>query len=85
MKKLNTAQRVEILLKEGVDQPDNWYGIKEFQQSAGSGGDFWEAENNRLYRHHVAETEFLLDIIRELREQVLVLEENPYVKYKKED
>lgn len=79
-KPLNIAQRVEILLREGVDNPKKWaavHGYEEPNQFTTMAYD-WCAEWQKLRDHHLVETKFLFDVIRELCEQVNSLEEQRY-------
>ena len=65
--KLTIEQRVDVLLREGVDKPKKWMKVHGYREpEAGSGGDFWEEEYQRLRSHHLDETMFLFDVIREL-------------------
>ena len=72
-KSLNTAQRVEILLREGVESIA-WYGVKAYKEQDCVGGDAWAAEHSTLYKHHQDEVAFLKQIIAELCEQVKALD-----------
>lgn len=72
-KPLNIAQRVEILLREGVESTA-WYDVKAYKEQDCIGGDAWEAEHNKLYKHHCVEVAFLKKIIVELCEQVKALD-----------
>jgi len=76
-KPLNIAQCVEILLREGVDKPETWMAVKPYvaQDTHCVGGDAWGAEAAMLAKHHVKETTFLFEIIKELCEQVKTLDE----------
>jgi hypothetical protein len=69
---LNVEHRVDILIKEGVDKPKKWatvHGYVEpeipvmFEGCAECG---WYQEWTRLRAHHLDETKFLFDVIREL-------------------
>ncbi len=77
-KPLNIAQRVEILLREGVENPKKWATVHGYEDPAEPvvAGDPRAADEwQRLRTHHLAETNFLFDIIKELCEQVNSLEE----------
>lgn len=76
-KPVNVAQRVEILLKDGVDKPGKWMPLKAYKPNLADcvGGDAWSAEWEKLSKHHDEETTFLLDVIREMREQILSMDE----------
>lgn len=73
-KPLNIAQRVEILLREGVESTA-WYGVEGYKEKDCVGGDAWESEHNVLYKHHQHEVAFLKQIVKELCEQVKALDE----------
>lgn len=78
-KALNTAQRVEILLKEGVEKPETWAKVHGYEEPTPSRSDDWEGwagEWQRLRDHHLTETKFLFDVIREMREQILSQQES---------
>lgn len=64
--KKDIADHVNILLREGIDATDQWMTIKPFKAQTGVGGDFWEAEYQMLNDHHVQETKFLFEVIKEL-------------------
>lgn len=67
-KPLTIEQRVELLLREGVDRPEKWASVHGYTEPEETpvGGDAWQDEYWRLRKHHLEETEFLFDIIREL-------------------
>jgi hypothetical protein len=67
-KPLNIAQRVEILLREGIDNPKKWATVHGYEEPDASKMDFgmWHEEWQKLRTHHLAETNFLFDVIREL-------------------
>lgn len=77
-KPLNVAQRVEILLREGVDKPECWSPVHGYKEPEMSKMDFgmWYDEHTRLLEHHLKETNFLLDVIKEMREQILSLSDD---------
>lgn len=69
--KLTIPERVDILLREGVDNPKKWMKVHGYvEPEVGSGDDFWEAEWHRLRAHHLDETNCLFDIIRELTHRI---------------
>ena len=74
-KPLNVAQRVEILLKNGVEPVKKWIGVVGYDDKDvdrdGSGWNSYES----LHEHHEAETKHLLEIIAEMREQILSMDE----------
>lgn len=80
-KPLNIAQRVEILLREGVDNPKKWATVHGYEDPQAMidapicGECTWQDEWKTLRVHHLAETNFLFDVIRELCEQVKALDE----------
>jgi hypothetical protein len=76
-KPLNVAQRVEILLREGIDNPKKWATVHGYEEPDMSKMDFgmWHDEWKKLRVHHLAETNFLFDVIRELCEQVKALDD----------
>ena len=83
-KPLNVAQRVEILLKEGVENPKKWAAVHGYEEPDTSKMSFdfdvMREEWQRLRDHHLAETSFLFDVIKEMREQILSLsDEGPKV------
>jgi len=67
-KPLTIEQRVVLLLKEGVDHPEKWASVHGYMEPEESpvGGDAWQEEYWKLRKHHLEETEFLFDIIREI-------------------
>ena len=84
-KPLNIAQRVELLLKHGVDNPAKWATIHGYEEpdDAPVGGDAWQDKWQRLRKHHLEETNFLFDVIREMREQILSMDEQLDKKFSK--
>lgn len=64
MKKLSIEERVDRLLKEGVDNPKKWMSVHGYQEPTGEVD--WKEEWERLRSHHLEETAVLFDIIREL-------------------
>ncbi len=70
------AQRVEILLREGIDKPETWMGVKAYEApTTPTSGDVWAIEWERLHSHHLTECAFLRDVVKELCEQVKALDE----------
>jgi hypothetical protein len=80
-KPLTIARRVELLLQEGVDHPEKWASVHGYEEpqamlEADTCSECtWQGEWHRLRKHHLEETEFLFDIIRELCEQVKTLDD----------
>ncbi len=72
MKKTN-SQRVDIILKEGVDHPENWSRIKRYVDiySRKEPLSDWHHEFMMLHQHHTEEMSFLLELIVEMRERLL--------------
>jgi hypothetical protein len=70
--KLSIEERVDRLLKEGVDNPKKWMSVHGYQEPNPSEMDFamWYDEWKRLREHHLEETAVLFDIIRELAKRV---------------
>lgn len=67
-KPLTISQRVDLLVREGVDHPEKWATVHGYTEPEETpvGGDAWQEEYWCLRKHHLEETEFLFDIIREL-------------------
>ena len=69
---LTIEQRVDILLREGVDNPKKWSAVDsyvepdEYDKHCVDEGYFNEVCFDVLRDHHFEETKFLLDVIREL-------------------
>lgn len=71
MKKVLTIQeRVDRLLKEGVDNPKKWMPIHGYEESEDMGSSGWYYEWEQLRAHHLEETKVLFDIIRELASRI---------------
>lgn len=68
MIQLTIQQRVDLLLKEGVDKPEKWVAVKEYEGPAWhtNTSHGWAKEWRGLFAHHQKETGFLFDVIREL-------------------
>lgn len=60
-------ERVDILLREGIDKPKKWMAVHGYSEPVGDACDFdWHIEWERLRKHHLEETNFLFDVIKEL-------------------
>jgi hypothetical protein len=71
MKKLSIEERVDILLREGIDKPKKWAAVHGYEEPVGDACDSdWEKEWIRLRAHHLEETNFLFDMIRELAKRI---------------
>lgn len=68
MSKLTIEERVDRLLKEGVDNPKKWMPVHGYEEPTWGTNDShgWAVEYKKLREHHLAETAALFDIIREL-------------------
>lgn len=70
MKKISIEERVDLLLKEGVNNPKKWMPVQSYKEPGPEHlipvGDFWGAEWQRLHNHHLEETMALFNIIGEL-------------------
>lgn len=75
MKKLTTKERVDRLLKHGIDNPKKWVAVHEYKEPMGS-VDSWEDEWRRLRDHHLEETGFLFEMLQEMANR---LNPNPKV------
>lgn len=64
-KKLTVKDRVDRLLKHGIDNPKKWAAVHEYEEPLGS-IDSWEDEWRRLRNHHLDETGFLFDMLKEM-------------------
>ena len=76
--------RVDALLEVGTSHPQKWmpaHGYNEpiVSDSTDSIADStnWEAEWRKLRNHHVTETEFLFDVVEELRVRLLLAKRRP--------
>jgi len=76
-KPLTIERRVELLMREGVDHPEKWATVHGYVEPEEPlvGGDAWQEEYWRLRKHHLEETEFLFDVIRELVRRYDLLDE----------
>ncbi len=73
MKKVLTIQeRVDRLLREGVDNPQKWMPIHGYEEPEWQTNDShgWAKEYRKLHEHHLEETKILFDIIRELTSRI---------------
>lgn len=61
-------ERVDALLREGVDNPKKWAAVHGYEEPTWGTNDShgWAVEYRKLREHHLEETKFLFDIIREL-------------------
>jgi hypothetical protein len=67
-KQITVKERVNILMRVGVDNPKAWMPIVDsidFEDGP-TGDDAWQSEYYKLVEHHRAESTFLFDVIREL-------------------
>lgn len=73
MSKLSIEERVDILLREGVDKPKKWaavHGYEEPDPKKINDAGTWHDEWYRLRSHHLEETNFLFNVIRELVKRI---------------
>jgi hypothetical protein len=72
VKKLTIEERVDRLLKEGVNNPKKWMSIHGYKEPDISKMDMgmWYDEWKKLREHHLEETAVLFDIIRELTKRM---------------
>ena len=61
-------ERVDILLKEGLDKPSKWMSIPAYKEPewGTNTSHGWAVEYRKLHDHHVEETKVLFEIIGEL-------------------
>jgi|SRR5579864_2486490 len=64
-KNLTPKERVDRLLKHGIDNPKKWAGVHDYKEPMGS-VDSWEDEWSRLRSHHLEETAFLFEMLQEM-------------------
>ncbi len=64
-KKLTTKQRVDRLLEHGIDNPKKWAAVHDYKEPMGE-VDSWEDEWRRLRNHHLDETAFLFEMLKEM-------------------
>lgn len=74
-KKLTIKDRVDRLLKEGINNPKKWAVVHDYKEPMGE-VDSWEDEWRRLRDHHLEETGFLFEMLEELANR---LNPNPKV------
>ena len=70
-KSLSIHDRVDILLKEGIDNPKKWIGISGYVEPSqydmyDLNGNFYYHYYDLLKKHHLEETNHLFEIINEL-------------------
>jgi hypothetical protein len=72
MKKLSIEERVDRLLKEGVDNPKKWMPIHGYEEPTWQNNDShgWAVEYRKLRDHHLEETKVLFEIIGELVKRI---------------
>mgnify|MGYP001448993587 CR=1 FL=1 len=65
-------ERVDILLQEGVDNPKKWAAVHGYEEPTWgtNNSNGWAAEYRKLRSHHLEETNFLFDIIREMAKRI---------------
>lgn len=61
-KKLTTKERVDLMLKHGVNHPEKWMPIHGYNAPKGTVRS-WKKEYQRLMTHHLDETGVLFDLI----------------------
>lgn len=66
-------QRVDLLLRVGVDQPEKWIGIQRYiEPKIEIDIQYeWFSEYQKLQKHHIKETSILYKIIEELRNRLI--------------
>lgn len=77
-KPLTIEQRVDLLLREGVDHPEKWaavHGYEDPTEPVVPNDPRAQIEWQRLRKHHLEETNFLFDVIRELVKRNDLLDE----------
>jgi hypothetical protein len=79
-KELTIKQRVDLLLEHGIDNPKKWAAVHGYTEPDNydkhdQDGHFNEVCFIELRDHHLQETAFLFDVIRELTSRVDRLEE----------
>lgn len=65
-KNITISERVDRLLVAGVDSPKSWMKVHGYVEPDFSSLEDWEQEYRKLRAHHLDETMFLFEIIREL-------------------
>lgn len=71
---LSIAERVNILLKEGIENPKKWAKVHGYSEPVDISDTYdvrWYEEWEKLRVHHLEETYFLFDVIKELRTRLL--------------
>ena len=66
-------ERVDILLREGIDRPKKWAAVHGYEEPMPPLEDYDERSRYewiKLRDHHLAETTFLFDIIKELIKRI---------------
>ncbi len=77
-KPLTIEQRVDLLIREGVDHPEKWatvHGYEDPEDPVVANDPRAQVEWQRLRSHHLEETNFLFDVIRELVKRNDLLDE----------
>ena len=77
---LTIHDRTLLLLKHGVDHPEKWAIVHDYDETAAREaleGDAFSvrAEYDRLRTHHLVETNFLFDMLRAMCAHVDLLDE----------
>jgi hypothetical protein len=73
-KELTIKDRVDILMREGTENPKKWATVHGYSEPDGMQDSYdvrWYEEWERLRVHHLEETYFLFDVIKELRARLL--------------
>lgn len=65
MSKLTIKQRADRFLEHGVNHPEKWAAVHDYKEPEGTVRS-WKKEYERLRKHHLEETYFLFDLLREL-------------------
>lgn len=73
-KRLSISDRVDLMLKHGVDKPENWMPVRAYVEPNSNDRDRFES----LKDHHQKETKFLFDAISELVQRLERVEELLY-------
>lgn len=73
-KDLTTEDRVDRLLKYGVDKPEKWMSVHNYKEPSLQEEYLnvvdWKQEWEKLRQHHLAETVVLFEIVKELRQRL---------------
>jgi len=73
-KQLTIQERVDRLLQHGVDNPKMWAAVHGYEEPeewrVNLVDEGWRDEWERLRAHHLAETNFLFDVVRELKKRL---------------